>query len=64
MTRPEQLVVVGASGCGRQTLDVVAAINGGVHAGRADAAVLEREFLPLVLEASAEMGVAARQARA
>ena len=27
MTRPEQLVVVGASGCGRQTLDVVAAIN-------------------------------------
>jgi IclR family transcriptional regulator, pca regulon regulatory protein len=39
---------------------VVAAINVGVHAGRADAAALERDFLPALREAADEIGAAAR----
>jgi len=41
---------------------VVAAINVGIQAGRADAAMLEREFLPALREAAAEIGAAARHA--
>jgi IclR family transcriptional regulator, pca regulon regulatory protein len=43
---------------------VVAAINVGVHAGRAETAVLERDFLPVLREAAAEIGAAARHAHA
>ena len=39
---------------------VVAAINVGVQAGRVEAAVLERKFLPALREASGEIGAAAR----
>jgi IclR family pca regulon transcriptional regulator len=41
---------------------VVAAINVGIQAGRADTAKLEREFLPALREAAAEIGAAARHA--
>jgi IclR family pca regulon transcriptional regulator len=43
---------------------VVAAINVGVHAGRADAAVLVRDFLPVLRQAAAEIGEAVRHAPA
>jgi IclR family pca regulon transcriptional regulator len=47
---------------------VVAAINVGLHAGRADAATLKREFLPLLRKAadriSAGLGVRSSDARA
>lgn len=43
---------------------VVAAINVGVHAGRTDAATLERDFLPVLRHAAAEIGEAIRHAPA
>jgi IclR family pca regulon transcriptional regulator len=43
---------------------VVAAINVGVHAGRADTAALVRDFLPLLRKAAAEIGAAAGHAPA
>ncbi len=46
-------------GTGRR---VVAAINVGVHAGRADRQTLQREFLPVLQKAAAEIGAAARGA--
>lgn len=39
---------------------VMAAINVGVQAGRVDAAMLERRFLPALRDAAAEIGTAAR----
>jgi IclR family pca regulon transcriptional regulator len=41
---------------------VVAAINVGVHAGRTEAAALERDFLPVLRQAAYEIGAAARHA--
>jgi IclR family pca regulon transcriptional regulator len=43
---------------------VAAAINVGVHVGRADAKVLQREFLPVLQAAAAEISTALRPLRA
>lgn len=43
---------------------VVAAINVGVHAGRADATALVRDFLPVLRQAAAQIGEAVRHAPA
>jgi IclR family pca regulon transcriptional regulator len=44
-------------GAGRR---VVAAVNVGVSAGRADRQTLQKEFLPLLLQAAAEIGASVR----
>jgi IclR family pca regulon transcriptional regulator len=46
-------------GSGRR---VTAAINVGVHAGRADRQTLLREFLPVLQQAAADIGAAVRGA--
>jgi IclR family pca regulon transcriptional regulator len=42
----------------RQDAVVVAAINVGVHAGRVDGRTLTRDYLPVLQEAAAEIGLA------